>query len=243
MALETAMVHAIIAPAGARIRDASRNIALQQAELMRNRMLLLVFRYALRIAEEAMATIIAGRFEQQSQAEDAAAQLQRAGIAPDRISTFYVTPAGQHAGFPVGGDQYQSPGAEESPQGTAAGMAAGGAVGAAIGAVTTPLTGPLGAVTGALVGAHVGSLAGSMEKMKEDGTAADENPVPIRHAGMMTAVSVPDAADENKAIGILRSLGAQDIERAEGTIANGDWEDFDPVAPPTLVQAQAGPQP
>jgi hypothetical protein len=34
---------------------------------------------------------------------------------------------------------------------------------------------------------------------------------------------------------IFKSLGADDIERTEGTIANGDWQDFDPVSPVRLL--------
>ena len=30
-------------------------------------------------------------------------------------------------------------------------------------------------------------------------------------------------------------MGAADIERANGTIADGDWKDFNPVEPPTLI--------
>jgi hypothetical protein len=185
-----------------------------------------------------MTTIIAGRFEQQSQVQDTIDALLRNGFPADRISSFYVSSAGQHASYPVGGDRDKSPGAEQSPAGSAAGMTGGGAVGAAIGAATAPVTGPLGAITGAFVGAHVGSLIGSLGKMEEDGSGADENEVPVRHAGMMVAVGVPESADENRALDVLRELGAADIERTEGRIVEGDWQDFDPVAPPSYIDNQ-----
>lgn len=183
-----------------------------------------------------MATIIAGRFEQQSQTQDAVEQWRLAGIPQDRISTFYVTQAGRHAKFPVGGDRFESPGAEESGKGAAAGVAAGGTIGAVAGTATAPVTGPLGPLAGAAVGAYVGSLAGGMSKTKEDGTQPGENPVPLRQAGMVAAVSVADQASEQRAIDILRSLGALDIERTEGTISDGDWQDFDPLRPPDLLR-------
>jgi hypothetical protein len=188
-----------------------------------------------------MQTIIAGRFEQQNQVQQALAEMLRAGFAEDQISAFYVNPPGQHDRYPIGGDRDKSPGAEESEKGTSSGMATGGAVGAAVGATTTPVTGPLGAITGALVGAHLGNLVGTLDKMKDDGETNESPAPPLRHAGMMIAVSVSEPSSEPVAINLLRSLGAADIERAEGDIVDGDWKDFDPVAPPSLVDAPAKP--
>ena len=45
--------------------------------------------------------------------------------------------------------------------------------------------------------------------------------------------SIPDAEKT------LKQLGAEDIEQSEGTIINGDWQDFDPLQPPHLL-AQDG---
>jgi hypothetical protein len=182
-----------------------------------------------------MQTIIAGRFQQQSEIQNALAEMLRAGFDEDQISSFYVNPPGMHDRFAIGGDRDKSPGAEDSPKGTSSGMATGGAVGAAVGAATTPVTGPLGAVTGAFVGAHIGNLVGSLEEMKDDGAKNESEASPLRHAGMLIAVSVPEPSREPVAINVLRSLGAADIERAEGTIVDGDWKDFDPVTPPSLV--------
>lgn len=182
-----------------------------------------------------MATIIAGRFDQQTQIEEAIGELMRAGFSADQISSFYVNPAGQHDRYPLGGDHDKSPGAEDSETGTSSGLAAGGVVGAAIGAVTTPITGPLGAITGGFVGAHIGSLIGTLGKMKEDGGNSDENSTPVRHSGLLVAVSVPEPASESRATETLRALGAVDIERTEGTIVDGDWADFDPAAAPSFV--------
>jgi hypothetical protein len=182
-----------------------------------------------------MQTIIAGRFQQQSEIQQALAEMLRAGFEEDQISAFYVNPPGMHDRYPIGGDHDKSTGAEHTEKGTSKGMAAGGAIGAAIGAATTPVTGPLGAVTGALVGAHLGNLAGTLDQMKDDGERNESPDSPLRHAGMLIAVSVPEPSKESAAIDVLRSLGAADIERAEGTIIDGDWKDFDPVTPPSLV--------
>lgn len=184
-----------------------------------------------------MTTIIAGRFEQQTQADAASAALQRAGFAADQISVFYVNPAGQHDQTAIGGDRDQSPGAENTGMGNVAGIAAGGAIGAAVGAATAPVTGPIGAITGAFVGGHIGQLVGAMSATKDDGGASDENRIPVRQAGMLVAVAV--GGMQEQALDALRSVGAEDLELGEGTIVAGDWEDFDPVAPPRFIDQQS----
>jgi hypothetical protein len=90
------------------------------------------------------------------------------------------------------------------------------------------------------VGAYVGSLQGAVDTMggnsahgkPTSATAAAAEP---RKAGLMLAVATPTAAAEATALNVLRSAGATDIERAAGTITNGDWADFDPNAPVVLV--------
>jgi hypothetical protein len=165
----------------------------------------------------------------------AAQALAQAGFAPDQISVFFVTPAGQHAQHPIGGDRDQSPGAEHTGKTDAAGAVAGGVVGAVVGAVVTPIAGPIGPITGALVGGHVGQVMGAMGGTKEDGA---ENRVPIRLSGMLVAVAAADESLQDKALRTLRDIGAADLELAEGNIVNGDWEDFDPVAPPNYIDPQ-----
>lgn len=182
-----------------------------------------------------MATIIAGMFDEQTDVEAAVTALRGAGFPSDHISTFYLAPAGQHARYALGGDHDKSTGAEESAQGTAAGTTTGGLVGAAVGAITTPLTGPIGAITGGLVGAHLGNLVGALGKMKDD--EDPENAPPIRHAGLMVAVSTPNTQCEQRAIAILREQGAQQLESSTGHIVRGDWEDFDPASAPQLIDS------
>ncbi len=179
-----------------------------------------------------MSTIIAGLFQQQSEADDAVEELLRAGFGRAQVSSFYVNPVGLRD-VPAG----KSPGAKESDRGVAMGAVTGGAVGAAV----APFLGPVGAITGGLVGAHVGGLAGSMSKMKEPGDTGEhgedpENAAPLRHSGMMVAIGVDDREHEDRAINVLRSRGAADLERTQGSIVDGDWNDFDPVAPPALIE-------
>lgn len=131
-----------------------------------------------------MTSIIAGRLAQQAELEQAVDILQQAGCASDQISAFYLSSAGQHDRFPIGGDRDKSPGA-------------------AIGAVLVPLPPPIGVVTGTLVGA--------LGKMKDDGEAEDENPLPVRHAGLMVAVKAPSARIPSRTVDVLLSAGAHDI--------------------------------
>lgn len=192
-----------------------------------------------------VSTIIAGRFQQQTQIEHTIEELVRAGFARDRISAFYVNPPGQHDSYPIGGDHAVSPGAHESDKG----IAMGTATGAAVGAAATSFLGPVGTITGGLVGAHVGNLVGSLSQMKERGETGEhgedaDNAMPTRHSGLLLAVAVGDDDNADHAVKLLRSLGAVELERAEGTIEGGDWTDFDPTATPHLVhQAPREPRP
>lgn len=184
-----------------------------------------------------MSTIIAGRFQQQASIEEATEELVRAGFARECIASFFVNPPGQHDAYPIGGDHAESAGAHTSRKG----VVKGAATGAVVGAAATAFLGPVGSVTGALLGAHVGGLMGSLSEMKERGETGEhgedaDNAMPIRKSGLMLAVSVSDHDNEDHAIHVLRSLGAEDIERAEGTIRDGDWTDFDPISTPALLQ-------
>lgn len=195
-----------------------------------------------------MSTIVAAHFQRQDQIETARQALIDAGFTAERISAFYVSSAGQHDLTAIGGDHVASPGAKETPDAIVAGAAAGAVVGAAIGAATAVVTGPVGPVVGGLVGAHVGSLY-SFSKMKEagehesdrddrigdDDEREGDNRAEPRHAGMLVAVALAGADDEARALGVLRGLGAEHIERADGRIADGDWADFDPNSVPHLI--------
>jgi hypothetical protein len=184
-----------------------------------------------------MSIIIAGHFQLQDEVDQARRALIDAGYADERISAFYLNQPGQHNTSPLGGDHITSPGARETPIGVVEGAATGGAVGLALGAATSPITGPLGPIVGGLVGAHVGSLF-SFSKMKEAGeheAGGVENEIEPRPAGMLVAVAFDDAAQEGRAVDVLRQLGAHHIERARGNIVDGDWADFDPDSVPQPI--------
>ena len=183
-----------------------------------------------------MSIIIAGHFQTQEEADAASSALVQAGFTQERLSTFYLSQAGQHDMTPIGGDNILSPGAKETPMGVVQGATTGGAIGAVVGAATIPVTGPLGPIVGGLVGAHVGSLF-SFTKMKEAGEGEEGGRAPTeqRKAGMLVAVAFDEAGDESRAVDVLRRSGAVQIERARGNIANGDWADFDASLPPDII--------
>ncbi len=183
-----------------------------------------------------MSTIVAGHFQLQTEAEHARQELVRAGFSEDHISAFYLNQPGQHDMTPIGGDRDMSPGAKETPEAVLEGAATGGAIGVAIGAATSIATGPAGPIVGGLLGAHVGSLF-SLSKMKEAGQGEEGggNVVEPRKAGMLVAVALDQPDQEARALEVLRQLGSHHIERANGTIENGDWTDFDPLSLPKLI--------
>lgn len=204
-----------------------------------------------------MAHIIAGRFQEQEQVTQVIDAMVDAGVAQDRISTFYLNPPGQHNLYSIGGDRDDSPGAHETAAGVTTGAATGGVIGAAAGLTGAPFFGPVGPAIGALVGAHVGGLIGSLSNMKEKGegeagTDEDdgaENAHRQRKSGLLVAVSLDgvDGLDapggagdrQQEIVRVLHLFGADDIEEADGTIIDGDWQDFDPLQAPKLIGTHA----
>ena len=182
-----------------------------------------------------MANIVAGRFEQQTEADAAIAELVRQGFDRDRVTSFFVTAPGEHAKSLIGGDREASPGAETAGTGAVAGAAIGGAVGIGLGLAATPVVGPVAVPTAGGLGAYMGALAGALGKMKDSPAEASpytDPPPEVRHAGIVVAAYAPEPEQRATALEVLQARGAQDIETAEGHWRDGQWTDFDPVAPP-----------
>ena len=201
-----------------------------------------------------MTPIIAGRFEQETQADAALAALRNGGFAGDDVTKFFVNPPGQHATYPIGGDREASPGAKHAHGGAVKGVAIGSAVGAGIGIAASTVLGPAAIVAGAGAGAYAGSLMGALGEMEEKPAvanpaehvaapvatkAAPADVKPVRSGGIIVAVRAVEFAKRVNAVNILRAAGAQDIERADGTWEAGRWIDFDPLKPPLLVDLPA----
>lgn len=184
-----------------------------------------------------MTTLIAGRFSQQTHAENASDELLRSGFSPRDMSLFYVNPQGQHDIHPMGGDEDESAGTHHAPTGAVIGAASGVGVGTLVGAATMPVLGPAGPLLGAAVGAYTGSLVGALKTMNKTEEhieiaqqAPTEEETHPRKAGVLLAVAVVTPEQRANAIKILGAT-ALEVEETEGELANGQWTDFDPRAP------------
>lgn len=192
-----------------------------------------------------MKPLILGRYNQQGEAENANQEILRAGFPQNEISLFYLNQEGQHDLFPVGGDEDESPGTHEAKGGALRGAARGAGAGAVAGSATIPVVGPAGPLLGAAVGAYTGSLVGALSRMEETepkSASVREGPAPgelqTLKPGFVLAVAVETPEAREAAIKILAER-AQDVEETEGTLQDGDWIDFDPLAPCKVICSDA----
>jgi hypothetical protein len=191
-----------------------------------------------------MATIIAGGFETYVEAQDALRRLDQAGINSEYLCEFRINPPGMHDATSIGGDHDSSAGAHHAEDGATKGATVGAVVGTAVGIAAAPLLGPAAIVAAAGAGAYTGSLVGALEG------GVDREPQPdhtvVRPAEAMIAVNVEGARiPEEQIVRIFEQAGAWQIERCDGRWEDGEWKDFDAVAPPHLIggrdpQAGAG---
>src|SRR5688572_33088137 len=130
-----------------------------------------------------MSRIICGMFDRTLDAEAALEELKRDGFQRSEVDAIYVSPPGQHAMTPVGGD---APSSSEGSRSAGLGAGLGAVIGAVIGAALGWLaSGELGMVViplGAGLGAYVGSFAGTMAKVRAGryDAASVEHPVEPR---------------------------------------------------------------
>jgi hypothetical protein len=186
-----------------------------------------------------MSRIVAAVFDDQPSATAAVYELRRAGFEPSDLDQFVVNPPGRHATFPIGGDVDADKQAQGAEEGAAAGAALGGAIGAAAGLAAVPLVGPIAIAGGLTTGALVGAVAKSVKTMGDNADEPSKQQPDERPAGVMVAVNAEFEEDEEVAIDLLRHSGARMVERAQGSWHNGRWVDFDPVAPPHVVEKAA----
>lgn len=180
-----------------------------------------------------MSKIVAGRFNDLAGAEAVLRALPGAGFQRSEFESFFVTPPGQHAIYPVGGDSHSDEGAKEAGNGAMRGALVGGAIGLVAGmAAYMAFDQMITILAGIGLGAYVGSLLGALSKTRAGNrrTATMEHPVE-RPGGPMVAIRVDRPGAEPLAIETLQRYGAHDIERTEGQWENGDWKDFDPRLP------------
>jgi len=178
-----------------------------------------------------MAKIIAGRFDATIDADAAVERLKLEGFERDELDCFYVSPPGQHDMTPVGGDVHASAGSRFAWVGAVIGALAGAALGFVVAWLVADTYRTAALLFGAGLGAYVGSFLGTMSKLRggRRSEASVEHPVQPK-AGRMIAVKADRPGADQRALKVLRELGARDLGRAEGQWRNG-WKDFDPRAP------------
>lgn len=178
-----------------------------------------------------MSRIIAGRFDATIDADAAVERLKREGFAREELDCFYVSPPGQHDMTPVGGDVHASAGSRFAWVGAVLGAIAGAGLGFLVAWLVADNYRGAALLFGAALGAYVGSFLGAMSKVRggRRAEASIEHPVEPK-AGRMIAVKADRPGTDQRAVKVLRELGARDVGRAEGNWRNG-WKDFDPRAP------------
>jgi hypothetical protein len=178
-----------------------------------------------------MSKIIAGRFDATLDADAAVERLRREGFQSDELDCFYVSPPGQHDMTAVGGDTHSSAGSRFAGLGAILGAVAGGLLGMLVAWLVADNYRAAAVLFGAALGAYVGSFLGAMNRVRGGRRveATLEHPVEPK-AGRMIAVKADRPGTDQRAVQVLRELGARDVGRAEGDWRNG-WKDFDPRAP------------
>ncbi|WP_112177806.1 hypothetical protein [Paraburkholderia unamae] len=189
-----------------------------------------------------MSRIVAARFTTFAAADSAKERLLSGGFIAEDLTEFFVNPSGQHARFPIGGDEYADPQARGAGMGATGGVAIGAVVGVLLaGLLTLWLFRSLLILTVATaVGAYVGSLAGAVLMTRGGGkTGASASPQPReRESGVLVAVHVNPEV-QSHAIEALRRSRGEDIEVASGHWQNGRWVDFDPTRAVNLVDERS----
>jgi outer membrane lipoprotein SlyB len=192
------------------------------------------------MGEVQMTDIVAGRFEQQDDAQAAVERLLQHGFRRDDVSSFFVNPPGQHAKFPVGGDRNVSPGARGAGLAALGGALLGGVLGFIFGMAASHVFGLVATITGIVAGAYLGMLAGALARLQDRAAARQRDVPPVRHAGMMVAAHTPTPSSHDEAVRALKSSGAVEVEEAEGEWHDGGWADFDPTVPPSHTPSFEG---
>jgi hypothetical protein len=181
-----------------------------------------------------MSHIIAARFTTFDAADSAKRRLLTSGIVDEDVTEFYVNPSGQHARFPIGGDEYADRQARPAGIGATGGGSIGAVAGMLVAGILTLLFfhSLLVLIVATAVGAYVGSLAGAMLMTRGGGKEEEQPFAPTapheRESGVLVAVHV-NPAQESRVVGILREANGQDIETASGLWQRGQWSDFDPT--------------
>jgi hypothetical protein len=180
-----------------------------------------------------MASILSGQFDDFATAHAVVDELRTLGMSDKDIEIFVLNPPGQHARFPIGGDEDADHSARGGETGAVKGAALGGAAGLAVGAAAIPVVGPIAAAAGLAVGAYAGALAGAVKTMGEPHPHPE---IPPRPAGVRVVAHVPTRQHRECVLATFERHHARSIEEAEGTWRDGSWVDFDPVSVPRWIK-------
>ncbi|MEO8756036.1 MAG: hypothetical protein ABI624_25535, partial [Casimicrobiaceae bacterium] len=174
-----------------------------------------------------------GQFDDFETAGTVVEELLAQGLADEDMETYALNAPGQHARFPMGGDEDADRSATGGGNGAVAGAALGGAAGLALGAAAIPVVGPIAVAAGLAVGAYAGSFAGAVNAM---GELSPRNEIPLRPAGVRVVAHVPTDEKRDRVIAAFRRHDARSIEEADGLWRDGTWVDFDPVSVPSWLE-------
>jgi hypothetical protein len=180
-----------------------------------------------------MSQIIAARFTTFPDAESAREKLYANGFVSEDVAEFFVNPAGQHARYPIGGDEYADPQARPAGLGATGGGAIGAIAGAIVAAVLTLVISHsvLLVAVSIAVGVYIGSLTGALLMTRGQKTVAPHVAVTEPHereSGVLLAVHVA-AGQQADVARLLAEANGQDVEAASGNWHDGHWADFDPT--------------
>jgi len=199
-----------------------------------------------------MSQIIAARFNTFAAADEAKDRLLASGFFNEDITEFFVTPSGQHARYPIGGDTYADP--QAKPAGL--GATGGGAIGAIAGVVVAGLLtltlfhSLLTLIVATAVCAYVGSLLGALLLARGGKKTVAPAPPPSleerqgpheRESGVLLAVHV-GSEQRPQVTQMLLDAHGKDVEEAEGLWERGRWADFDPTRMVRPARATAATQ-
>jgi hypothetical protein len=188
------------------------------------------------LGDRVMSHIIAARFTTFDAADMAKRALLESGFVDEDVDEVFVNPGGQHARFPVGGDEYADRQARPAGAGAMGGIAGGAILGLVLAAAVTFFFfhSLLVLIVATAVGAYIGSLGGAMFMTRggggTSGRAVADTVLRERESGVLLAVHVDDQV-QSDAIDILRRSKGVDIEHASGRWTDGHWSDFDPTRP------------
>jgi predicted lipid-binding transport protein (Tim44 family) len=176
-----------------------------------------------------MALIIAGRFLTFQKAESTARKFFSNGFTRQNVSVFFVTPPGQHAKYPIGGDHYADPAAQPSGRGALLGISGGALTGLFVGTISYMSLNRfwLVPVMSTLLGAYIGSLICSLARMRK--RAPRYRQQDAYGSGVVLAAQVTEQSAQ-LAVCLLKENGAAEVEKVSGIWQNGQWQDFDASA-------------